>query len=80
MISLRLTAWKLILKKWHFLLSDNSEPNLGIRCATIESSKYEKLLGKKIDNNLPFENYMQSLCKKANEKLNVIFKVKFLWS
>ena len=43
----------------------------------ISSSKYEKLLGIRIDNNLTFEPHVRSLCKKASQKLKAFARIAF---
>ena len=39
---------------------------------TVSSSKYEKLLGVKIDHELNFNEHVSSLCNKASQKLNAL--------
>ena len=66
-------------EKYHLLLSATEETNtLNIEEVCIKSSKCEKLLGVNIDNNLTFETHVESLCKKASEKLNALLRV--TWS
>ena len=43
----------------------------------ISSSKYEKLLGIRIDNNLTFEPDVRSLCKKSSQKLKAFARIAF---
>ena len=43
----------------------------------ISSSKYEKLLGIRIDNNLTSEPHVRSLCKKASQKLKAFARIAF---
>ena len=65
--------------KYHLLLSATEETNtLNIEDICINSSKYEKLLGINIDSNLTFETHVESLCKKASQKLNALLRV--TWS
>ena len=65
--------------KYHLLLSATEETNtLNIEDVCINISKCEKLLGVNIDSNLTFETHVQSLCKKANQKLNALLRV--TWS
>ena len=65
--------------KYHLLLSATEETNtLNIEEVCIKSSKCEKLLGVNIDNHLTFETHIESLCKKASQKLNALLRV--TWS
>ena len=65
--------------KYHLLLSATEETNtLNIEEVCIKSSKCEKLLGVNIDNHLTFKTYVESLCKKASQKLNALLRV--TWS
>ena len=65
--------------KFYLLLSVTEETNtLNIEDVCINSIKWEKLLGVNIDSNLTFETHVQSLCKKASQKLNALFRV--AWS
>ena len=67
------------LGKYHLLLSATEETNtLNIEDICINSSKCEKLLGINIDSNLTFETHVESLCKKASQKLNALLLV--TWS
>ena len=66
------------LGKYHLLLRATKETNtLNIEDVCI-NSKCEKLLGVNIDTNLTFETHVQSLCKKASQKLNALLRV--TWS
>ena len=65
--------------KYHLLLSATEETNtLNTEEVCIKSSKCEKLLGVNIDNHLTFETHVESLCKKASQKLNALLRV--TWS
>ena len=61
--------------KYHLLLrgSDSSEITVGNK--TISSSKCEKLLGIKIDSRLNFKEHIESLCKKASQKINALSRL-----
>ena len=62
--------------KYHLLLSATGETNtLNIDDVCINSSKCEKLCGVNIDSNQTFETHVQSLCKKASQKLNALLRV-----
>ena len=59
--------------KSYLLLSSNSRAT-----ATIDNSYTEDeqvLLGVTIDSNLTFENHVNSICKKANQKLNALARI-----
>ena len=59
--------------KSYLLLSSNSRAT-----ATIDNSYTEDeqvLLGVTIDSNLTFENHINSICKKANQKLNALARI-----
>ena len=59
--------------KSYLLLSSNSRAT-----ATIDNSYTEDeqvLLGVTIDSNLTFENHINSICKKANQKLNALTRI-----
>ena len=62
--------------KFHLILS---EPNhtgfIEIENLQIQNSKYEKLLGIKIDGKLSFEAHVISLCNTAMQKLHALIRV-----
>ena len=41
----------------------------------IENKQEELILGILIDNELSFQSHVNSICKKANQKLNALFRV-----
>ena len=55
--------------KGHILLSGNSRATATIDNSYIESEDEQVLLGITIDSNLTFENNINSICKKASQKL-----------
>ena len=64
---------KVNIGKSYLLLSSNSRAT-----ATIDNSYTEDeqvLLGVAIDSNLTFENHINSICKKANQKLNALARM-----
>ena len=61
--------------KYHLLLSDSDSSKITIGNKTISSSKCEKLLGNKIDNNLNFKEYIESLCKKTSQKISAFSRL-----
>ena len=54
------------------LLSDKDSSKMTIGNKTISSSKCKKLSGIKIDNILNFKEHIESLCKKASQKINTL--------
>ena len=64
---------KVNIGKSYLLLSSNSRAT-----ATIDNSYNEDeqvLLGVTIDSNLTFENHINSIFKKANQKLNAFARI-----
>ena len=61
--------------KYHVLPSETSETQLIAENVPIASSSCEKLLGIKIDQKLSFEPHVDSLCKKASQKLNALVRM-----
>ena len=61
----------------YYLLKNNTKESFQIKIGneTISNSKYEKLLGVKIDNELNFIENVLSLCKKASQKLNAFSRI-----
>ena len=57
--------------KYHLLINNTKESfQIKIGNETVSNSKYEKLLGVKIDHELNFNGHVSWLCKKASQKLN----------
>ena len=61
--------------KNHLLLSGNSRAMATIDNSYIKSEDEQVLLGITIDSNLTFENHINSICKKASQKLNVLARI-----
>ena len=61
--------------KCHFLLTSNSEVSLTIKNQKIKNSKFEKLLGTKLDSKLNFNSHIHDICRKAGQKLNAISRI-----
>ena len=53
--------------KYHLLIN-NAKESFQMKIVTVSNSKYEKLLGVKIDHELNFNEHVLSLCKKASQK------------
>ena len=58
--------------KCHLIMSKNDTPALNIGESFIKTSNCEKFLGVKIDYKLTFDEHVNSLCKKANNKLRAL--------
>ena len=61
--------------KYHLLLSGSDPSKITIGNKIISSSKCKKLLGIKIGNNLNFKEHIESLCKKASQKINALSRL-----
>ena len=62
--------------KFHLIMSDSSEKlSITIDNFTIKNSSTEKLLDIKIHNKLTFNDHVESLCKKASQKLHALSRV-----
>ena len=61
--------------KSHLLLSANSRANATINNSYIELEDEQVLLGITIDSNLIFENHINSICRKAGQKLNALARI-----
>ena len=61
--------------KSHLLLSGNSRVTATIDNSYIELEDEQVLLGITIDSNLTFENHVNSICKKASQKLNALARI-----
>ena len=53
----------------YYLLINNTKESFQIKIGneTVSNTKWEKLLGAKVDHELNFSNYISSLCKKTNQ-------------
>ena len=58
--------------KSHLLLSYSEPSKLVIDGSSIEANTKEVLLGTTIDKDLKFDDHVNSLCKKACQKLNAL--------
>ena len=61
--------------KSHLLFSGNSRATATIDNSYTESDDEQVLLGITIDSNLTFENHINSICKKASQKLNALARI-----
>ena len=61
--------------KSHLLLSGNSRATATIDNSYIESEDKQVLLGITIDSNLTAESHINSICKKASQKLNALARI-----
>ena len=61
--------------KCHFLYNSYSEVSLTIETQKIKNSKFEKLLGIKLDSKLNFNSHIHDICQKAGQELNAISRI-----
>ena len=61
--------------KTHLLFPGNSRAPATIDNSYIESEDEKVLLVTTIDSNLTFENHINSICKKASQKLNALARI-----
>ena len=54
----------------------NPDNNLNIDNYEVKSANYLKLLGVSIDNNLRFEEHINNICKKSNQRIGVLMRLK----
>ena len=62
--------------KFYLLLTDTVCEGMDVCNEKIENS-CEKLLGIKIDTKLKFEEHVERMCKKANQKINAVPRISF---
>ena len=63
------------LGKCHMLLSSTESLNFQISETVIHNSQSKKLLGVAFDNKLKFEKHINTICQKANRKLNALARI-----
>ena len=68
-------SMKINTEKSHLLISGNDQNIAKIEEYYIESESEQELLGILIDSNLPFESYINNMCKKASQKLNTLARI-----
>ena len=61
--------------KCHLIFSTQESFNIQISNFMIESSKAKKLLGIYLDKNPRFDIHVESICQKANRKLNALARI-----
>ena len=61
--------------KCHLLTSSTDSIAIKIKDNEILNSESEKLLGVTIDNKLNFNNHLQKILKKANQKVHVLARI-----
>ena len=61
--------------KCHFFLSHYQHILININGSVIESSNSEKLLGITIDSDFTFEEHINTLCRKASQKLYALSRI-----
>ena len=63
------------LGKCHMLLSSTESLNFQISETVIHNSQSKKLLGVAFHNKLKFEKHINTICQKANRKLNALARI-----
>jgi len=63
--------------KSHLLIKSDDICSMKVGNKEIINSQYEKLLGVKIDKDLGFNCHVESLCKKASQKLNALCRLAY---
>ena len=63
------------MKANHMLLSSAESLNFQISETVIRNSQSKKLLGVTFDNKLKFEKHINTICQKANRKLNALARI-----
>ena len=62
--------------KYHLLINNTKKSfEIKIGKERVSNSKYEKLLGVKVDHELNFNKHVSSLCKKASQKVNALYNL-----
>ena len=61
--------------KCHFFCCSNSEISLTIENQKLKNSKFEKMLGIKLDSKLNFNSHIHDICQKVGHKVNVISSI-----
>ena len=61
--------------KCHFFLSPFQHTSININGSVIKSSNSEKLLGITIDSDFTFEEHINTLCRKASQKLKALSRI-----
>ena len=61
--------------KNHLLFSGNSRVTVTIENSDTELEDEQVLIGITIDSNLTFENYINTICKKASQKSNALARI-----
>ena len=64
-------------EKYHLLVSTNEKRHLNVGEVEVSNSECEKILGIKIHSKLMLDSHVKSLCKKASQKLNALYKVAY---
>ena len=58
--------------KCHFFCCSNSEISLTIENQKLKNSKFDKMLGIKLDSKLNFNSHIHDICQNTEQKLNAI--------
>ena len=68
--------------EYHFMVFGDQSNNLTLQIETIPvvESREQRLLGITVDKKLTFKTHVESLCKKANQKLHGLPRISFYLS
>ena len=64
-----------LLKKFHVILSSNTQRKIHFANASVASSPSEKLIGITLDSELKFEEHINKICNIVNKKLNALYRI-----
>ena len=62
-------------EKCHLLMNVNRPATIKLGEHTISNSYCEKLLGAQIDSQLSFNNHLETIIKKASQKVHVLARI-----
>jgi hypothetical protein len=63
-------------EKFQLMFLGNPGTTLNVNGYSLKPSKYVKLLGVEIDNELKFTQHIKSICKKASQKINALARIR----
>ena len=63
------------IDKCHLLVTTEKPVSINIDGSYVKNKKKQKLLGIKLDSSLSFEGHINSLCKKASQKVHALARI-----